>query len=236
MRKQFTPTESLYVSFYVKFQSGWRGSQKTYDPHMIQILSDLDGVWSSLASNYLSSYIEFVSDIGNAYAIRPQLAIQDQRRINTANGTPPNNLTSVTEERSVAYCNTPVPAGVTGVCSGTNPYFSANLWKAHTSTVSPNAWHKVEVYMKMNTVSGGKGLADGVMMQWVDGVRVIDRQDVLYRTAQDATKKWAQFVLAPYMSDGSPIAQTMWLDELTVTTALPWVPLSAPTGLKVVSN
>ena len=236
MRKKFTPTESLYVSFYVKFQSGWRGSQQAYHPHMVQILSDLDSDWSSLSANFLSTYIEFVSDIGGTYAIRPQLAVQDQRRVNTANGTPPNNLASVTEERSVAHCNTPAPAGATGNCFAANPYYSANLWKAPSGTVSTNGWRRVEVYLKMNTVSGGKGQADGVMQQWVDGVQVIDRKDVLFRTAQDATKKWAQFVLAPWIGDGSPIAQTMWLDELTVATAPPRVPLSAPTGFKVVSQ
>ena len=236
MRKQFTPTESLYVSFYVKFQTGWRGSQQASHPHMINILSDLDSVWTPLATNYLNTYIEFNSDIGGSYTIRPQLSIQDQMRVNTANGTPPNNLTAVTENRSVAYCNTPAAAGATGTCFAANPYYSMNTWKASTASVATNGWHKVEVYLKMNTVSSGKGQANGIMQQWVDGVQVIDRKDVLYRTAQDATKKWAQFVLAPWIGGGSPIAQTMWLDDLTVGTAPPRVPLSAPTGFKIAGN
>jgi len=235
MRKKFTPTDSLYVSFYVKFQSGWQGSQKSYDPRMIFIPSDLDSDWTPLGSNYLNTYIDFLSDIGSSYAIRPQLAIQDGKRVNDTSGALPNNLAS-TENRSVAYCNTPLPVGATGTCVGNNPYSSMTAWKASNASVSANVWHKVDVYLKMNTVSSGKGQADGVMQQWVDGVQVMDRKNVLYRTAQDATKKWAQFVLAPWIGDGSPIAQTMWLDELTVMTAPPRVPLSAPTGFKIVGN
>lgn len=239
MRMQFAPTDSLYLSYYVKFQTGWRGSQKAYHPHMLYVLSDLDNAasaYSPLANNYLQTYVEFLSDVGSPYTIRPQLAIQDQKRVNTSSGTPPNNLTAVTENRSVAYCNTPVSAGATGTCYADNPYYSANTWKASTASISTNAWHHVEVYLKMNTISGGKGQANGLMQEWIDGVQVINRSDVLYRTAQDATKKWAQFVLAPYIGDGSPIAQSMWLDELKVSTSPPGTAaIIAPTGLQIKS-
>jgi len=219
MRKKFTPTDSLYVSFYVKFQSGWRGSQKAYHPHLIMIPSNLDADYTPLANNYLQTYIEFVSDVGSPYTIRPLLGLQDEKRVNTSNGTPPNNLTAVTENRSVNYCNTPVSSGALGTCYADNPYYSANTWKASNASLSTNVWHKVDVYFKMNTISNNKGQSNGIMQQWVDGTLVINRNDVLYRTAQDATKKWAQFVLAPWIGDGSPIAQTMWIDELTVSTS-----------------
>ncbi|KKS35588.1 MAG: hypothetical protein UU98_C0031G0018, partial [Parcubacteria group bacterium GW2011_GWD2_42_14] len=58
--------------------------------------------------------------------------------------------------------------------------------------------------------------------------------------------KWAQFVLAPWIGDGSPIAQTMWLDQLTVSTSGSGtgttppppsggdtIPPAVPTGLSV---
>jgi len=234
MRMKFTATDSLYVSFYVKFQSGWRGSQKSYHPHMILIPSNLDSEYTPLANNYLNTYIEFVSDVGSPYTIRPLIAIQDEKRVNTSNGTPPNNLTAITENRSVAYCNTPVSSGASGTCYADNPYYSANTWKASSASVSTNVWHHVEVYFKMNTISGGKGLSNGIMQKWVDGTLVLNKSDVLYRTNQDATKKWAQFVFAPYIGDGSPIAQSMWIDELTVGTALPSSgTLQAPTGFSI---
>ena len=240
-RKAFTPTDTLYVSFYVKFQTGWRGSQKTYHPHMMYILSDLDPEYSALADNYLDTYLEFISDVGGSYAIRPTFALQDNLRVNQSQGTPPNNLTAVTENRSVNYCNTPVSSGASGSCfdqTGAGDWYSANLWRNSTSSLSVNAWHHVEVYLKMNTMSGGKGQSNGVLKEWVDGTQVFNYTDVLFRTNQDATKKWAQFVLAPYIGDGSPITQTMWIDELTVGTSDPYAasdktPPAPPTGLNL---
>ncbi|MSN27163.1 MAG: hypothetical protein GJV46_14990 [Geobacter sp.] len=238
MRMKFAPTDSLYLSFYVKFQTGWRGSQQTYHPHMLYFLSNLDSDYSALANNYLDTYIEFLSDVGSPYAIRPQIAIQDNLRVNSSLGTPPNNLTATTENRSVASCNTPTSSGATGTCYNSGGWYSANTWLASNASVSTNDWHRVEVYFKMNTISGGKGQSDGIMQQWIDGVKVMDNSDVLYRTNQDATKKWAQFVLAPFMGDGAPIAETMWIDELSVSTSSPYVSVvSAPTvTIKSVSS
>jgi hypothetical protein len=215
MRRLFTPTESLFVEFYVKFSSSWQGSQQTYHPHVMMFPSNLDDDYAPLARNYLNTYVEFVSDIGSPYTVRPSMAVQDQLRVNTTYGTPPNNLTSITENRSVAHCNTPAPTGATGICYPDNPYYSANLWKDASTSVSLNTWHKVQVYFRMNTVVNGIGQYNGIMQQWIDDVQIIDRTDLLYRTGQDATKMWSQFVLAPWIGDGSPIAQTMWLDEIT---------------------
>jgi len=223
MRRLFDPADRLYVSFYVKLQTGWRGSQQTYHPHMITIPSDLDEEYAPLANNYLNTYIEFNSDLGSPYTIRPAMAIQDEKRVNTASGTPPLDLSAITENRSVAYCNTPVPDGAAGICYADNPYYSANVWKASNASVSTNSWHHVEVYLQMNTIDGGIGQSDGIMREWVDGVQVLNHTDVMYRTGQDATKKWAQFVFSPWIGDGSPIAQTMWIDELTVGTTSPYV-------------
>lgn len=220
-RYKFTnATDTIYMTYYIKFMSGWRGSQQTFHPHLIYLLSDLDlanlGDYPPLANNYLNTYIEFLSDVGGSYGIHPQIALQDERRVNTSNGTPPNDLRAVTENRSVNRCNTPLYAGVTsGDCYADNPYYSSNTWRS-SATVSTNVWHKVETYLKMNTVSAGKGQNDGIMQVWVDGALVLDQSNVLYRTAQDSTKKWKGLILAPYIGSGAPIAETMWLDELKI--------------------
>jgi len=39
---------------------------------------------------------------------------------------------------------------------------------------------------------------------------------VLMRTAQHADMKFNQFIIAPWIGDGSPIDQTFWLDDLVV--------------------
>jgi hypothetical protein len=240
LRKKFTATESLYVSFYVKFQSTWRGSQKAYHPHMIYVPSNLDDDYCGLSSNYLNTYIEAVSDIGGSYAIRPTIAIQDNLRVNaTCSGNPPCDLTATTENRSVAYCNG-CKGGAdcgTGICYNDGSWYSSNAWQTASNSIPKDQWVRVETYFRMNTVSANIGQADGIMKLWIDGVNVIDHANIVYRTNQDATKKWSQFVFAPYIGDGSPIAQTMWVDELTVGTANPYTGNSAPnppTGLRVV--
>jgi hypothetical protein len=51
---------------------------------------------------------------------------------------------------------------------------------------------------------------------WVDGQATIALQGVLMRTGRHPTMSINQLLLAPYMQDGSPIAQTVWYDEVTV--------------------
>ena len=72
----------------------------------------------------------------------------------------------------------------------------------------------------MNSVVGGIGQLNGVVRYWLDGVLVMERTNVLYRTGQRATMQFKQFMLAPYM-EGSPVDQTMWVDNLIVATDKP---------------
>src|SRR5262249_54485511 len=48
-RHQFTPTSTLYVSYWVKYASNWVGSGTLDDPHELYVLSSLDGQYSGLA-------------------------------------------------------------------------------------------------------------------------------------------------------------------------------------------
>jgi len=238
LRKKFAPTEALYVSIYVKFQPAWRGSQKPYHPHILLFPSNLDGDYCPLANNYLNTYLEFISDMASPYAIRISAAIQDSLRVNVNYGSPPNNLTETTENRSVAHCNG-CKAGADcgmGICYNGGGWYSAYAWRSSNYAVPRDQWVHIEAYFRMNTIRSNAGQADGVMQMWTDGMKVFDLRRVIYRTKQDETKKWAQFVLAPYIGDGSPISQTMWLDELTVGTESPYgspTSISPPTGLRV---
>jgi hypothetical protein len=96
------------------------------------------------------------------------------------------------------------------------------LWENASSSIPKNEWVHMETYLKMNTISENMGQADGIMKVWIDGVNVIKHTNIVYRTNQDATKKWAQFVLGPWIGNGSPIAQIMWIDELTIGTGEPY--------------
>ena len=93
-----------------------------------------------------------------------------------------------------------------------------------TDTPGPfykNDWHFVEVYIKLNTVSAGRGVNDGIIQYWFDGQPAIDRQNVLFRTGANPTQQFNQLVIAPYIGDGSPVAQSLWIDNLTVATGRP---------------
>jgi hypothetical protein len=41
---------------------------------------------------------------------------------------------------------------------------------------------------------------------------------VLLRTGARASMQFNQFVIAPYIGDGSPVTQSMWIDNLSVAT------------------
>jgi hypothetical protein len=82
-------------------------------------------------------------------------------------------------------------------------------------------WHHVEAYFQMNAIAGGKAQSNGVVRYWYDGTLVIDHSDVILRTNQNATMKFNQIILGPYMGVASPVAQTMWIDNLSVVTARP---------------
>jgi hypothetical protein len=189
----------------------------------------MDGDYAPPAENYLNTYFEFLSDIGGQYAIRPSVALQDALRTNISYGIPTGpqppiiDLTGVTENRSVNQCNTPPQLGVTGGCylDGNNVWYSADVWKDPTVSISKGVWHKIELHLKMNDIVNNVGVYNGIMKEWIDGALSINRSDVLFRTNQDANKKWAQIFLGPFIGDGSPIPQTMWFDELIIGQPIP---------------
>jgi len=239
MRKDFTATDTLYISMYWRFNSNWVGSGASYHPHLIYILSDLDDRWGGLAQNYLDTYIE-VSNL------TPRMIIQDGMNVNYSYGALPNNLTATTENRDVAGCNGCLAGSDCGdsvacYAVGGGTYWNGRFWNG-SRNFNLNTWHKVEVYLKMNSISSGRAVADGIMWMKVDGNYVINKTKMVFRTNQRPTMKWRTFVIAPWIGDGSPQTQTMWIDNLTVATSAatepnpPAAAPSAPSGLRIISN
>src|SRR5438445_8313457 len=225
-RHLFTPSPTLYVSFWVKYSTNWIGSGKLYHPHEFMILSDLDGDWDGLSNDYLTAYIEQVYQNGGV----PHLALQDNKSINLGYGTPPTNLVGVTENRSVSGCNGIAEfAGVDAwSCFNGPPWYNNKEFHAADVAFQPNPgpgykanWNHVEAYFQMNSMVGGVGQTDGILRYWFNGVLVIERTNVLFRTGAHATLQFKQIVVAPYIGDGSPVDQTVWYDELTVATNKP---------------
>lgn len=219
MRMSFAETEEVYVSYYVKYSTNWEGSNLPYHPHEFYLLTNQNDAYSGLSVTHLTAYIE--QNEGE-----PILAIQDAQNID------PNNvnidLTNVSENRSVSGCN-----GVGGAavnhddCYGSAPnYRNEVVWRAGQVYFSDQAgprykndWHHVEAYYRMNTVTNGRGNYDGVAQYWYDGQLIINHTNVLLRTGQYPNLRFDTLAIAPYIGDGSPVTQTMWIDNLTVATS-----------------
>jgi uncharacterized protein YjdB len=223
-RHLFTATPTLYVSYWVKYSDNWVGSGQTYHPHEFLVLSNLDGQWDGPSDNWLTAYIEHNYQNGGI----PRLALQDNKAINTSYGSLPRNLIGITEDRSTAGCNGVVEANVVTTCFNMPPWYNDKELQASRVWFQPSPgpgykgnWNHVEVYLQLNSIVNGMGQADGVMQYWFNGSLAIDRHDVLMRTGVRSTIAFDQFLIAPYIGDGSPVDQTMWVDNLTVATSPP---------------
>ena len=131
----------------------------------------------------------------------------------------------------MAGCNGVVESNVATTCFNMPPWYNDKELLAPQVWFQPTPgpgykgdWNHVEVYLQLNSVVGGLGVADGVMQYWFNGALVIDRHDILFRTGARPTIRFHQFLIAPYIGDGSPVDQYMWIDDLTVATGRPSTP------------
>lgn len=244
-RHLFTPSDAVYVSYYVKYSANYTGSNRQYHPHEFLILTNENGAYAGPAYTRLTAYIEQNEGI-------PLLALQDGQNIDVSRLN--QDLTGVTEQRSTCGCNG-VPAAEAASTVSCYPvstmYWNGKDWRAggtpnsHAGTVyfgdTPgprykNDWHRVEAYFRLNSIQNGQGAPDGVIRYWFDGALIIERTNVILRTAQHPNMQWNQFMIAPWIGDGSPVDQTMWVDNLSVETTRPGadtIPPAAPTNLTV---
>jgi predicted amidohydrolase len=76
LRRQFAPTDSVYVRFYLKLSPGWSWSGRSYHPHLMHFLTTENGRYHGPAASHLTLYIEpqagklrlAAQDIENAHA------------------------------------------------------------------------------------------------------------------------------------------------------------------------
>lgn len=210
MRRKFTPSNSVYVSYYVKYSDNWVGSEQSYHPHEFQLLTNENSDYVGPAYTNLTAYVE-------QNELNPRLAIQDGMNVDTSNiGV---NLVGVTENRAVAGCNGDSDDYGDGSCYrvGSGNYWNGKFYDS-TYTITKDEWHRIEVFFKLNTIIDNEGQKDGVMRYWLDGQLLIELSDVVFRTGRYPNMLFNQIVIAPYIGDGSPVLQTMWIDDLTVAT------------------
>lgn len=228
-------TTSVWLSFQIRHTANWVGSGKPYHPHQFHFVTNEDPDFIGPAGTHLTTYIEAVGGT-------PRLAIQDLLNVDTAcvlrnddsfvgcNGdfaTYP-----FTEMRSAAACN-----GLLGALDGRDcfdagggQWYSARFWDSDIEAfaVDPpydkTAWHRVEAYFQLNTIADGVGQVDGQIKYWLDGQPLISHDDILLRTGVHPDMRFDQFLMLPYIGDGSPVDQTFWIDDLRVADA----PTDAP--------
>jgi hypothetical protein len=221
-RHKFTPSNSFYLSYYVKYSTNWVGSGVAYHPHEFYTLSTLDGDYDGPSNNFLDVYVEHNYQNGG----RPRIEIQDNKAVNYSYGALPNNLIAVTENRSAGGCNGVVETNIYSECFNFGSYWYNDkqitgpvVFQPNPGAGYKNNWNFVEAYFQLNTIVNGIGQANGVMQYWFNGTLIIDRHDILYRTGAHPTLQFSQFLIAPYIGDGSPVDQSMWVDNLRVATA-----------------
>jgi hypothetical protein len=233
-RHLFTPTEKLYMSYWVKYSVNYIGSGVSYHPHEWNVLTDADWEYQGPADTYLTLYVE-------QNAGRPLLGLQDSKNVDP-NCILLNNDSFVgcngnfstypfTESRSVASCNGLIGDVDRRDCfasaGSSHGYYSARTWAADSiyfrNTPGPyykNDWHFIEAYFEMNTIEQGIGIPNGKIRYWYDGQVLISSDSILFRTGTHSDMKFNQLLYGPYIGVGSPVDQTWWVDDLTIADGL----------------
>lgn len=205
MRRKFTETDSLYISYWVKY-----GSTHVSGSHEFYIMTNEDDDYLGPSATHLTVYIEQNSR-------NPLIAINDA--LNMDLNQIGQDLTFVTENRAIAGGNGNGVDEYTAVnyyqLSG--GYRNGKTWKDVNTTISKDVWHHIEVFLKLNSIVNDKGIGDGILQYWLDGEKLIDKNCVMFRTGQHPNMKFNQFLIGPYIGEpGSPVDQTFWVDDLLV--------------------
>lgn len=217
IRHKFAESETIFVSYYVKYSSNWEGSNLNVHPHEFQLLTNLESDWAAPATTHLTAYIEQNEGV-------PMLLIQDTLNVDQAEVG--RDLSNITESRGVAGCNGNTDGYIGDCYQWDGIYRNGKSWRAgqiyFTDNTGPkykNDWHLIEAQFTLNSIENGKGINDGVMRYWYDGELVIDHENVLFRTAEHPNMKFNQLLIAPYIGgSGSPVDQKFWIDELSIST------------------
>jgi len=225
-RHLFPASSTVYVSFWLKLGTQtvtWQGSGKPYHPHLIQLLTDADSSIVGPNSSLFSALIE-------TSLFTPRVAEADSKAVNASFIN--QDLLNSTTPHAVAGCNGNQNASATCYPCPAPNYCNSTYWDAASPVFVNDRWHHVEFYAAMNSTSAGIANPDGIFTVWVDGNVVIDYRNVYLRTGDNPNRKFNQLLLAPYIGDGSPIAQDLWIDNLVVADK----PNASPTGLPPPTN
>ena len=232
-RHLFTASPTVYVSFWMKLGSAtvtWQGSGKPYHPHLVRLFTDADNQFVAPNGALLQVGVEMM-------VFTPRVLGIDSMAVNVplvgtdllASATPHAVMGgNGSQNASATYylCPPPAPPNVGAYCNSTT-------WDAASPVYVNNKWHRAEFYVAMNSTSGGIANKDGVFKHWIDGNLVVDYNNVQLRTGDNPNRKFNQFALLPFIGDGSPIAQDLWIDNLIVADQRIASGPPAPTNLRM---
>lgn len=236
MRKQFAESDSIYISYWVKYSSNWREQPgSTSGHHEILLTTNMDDVYTNLSFNRLTAYLETWGTSGQNVPVTPNISFQDGANIDQAKINV--NLVNVTENRATCGCNgVSDPYLFECYDAGGGVYRNTKFIPGVNNSITLGTWHHVEAYIKLNSIVNSKGVADGIVNYWLDGVPQLQLSNVIMRTNANPKMKFNQFVFAPYMWNGAPASQTFWIDDLTVATARAGGALIPPANLRIKTN
>jgi hypothetical protein len=218
MRHKFGPTDRVYLRYWVKYSANWVGSGQPSGPHEFMLVTDQDPDYVGPTRTSLTAFVEHNYQNGGV----PRLATDDANNIDVAQINV--DLTTVTESRATSGCNGNSDGYPTSCFQSVSQWYNDKGWLAGQPMFLPtpgpgykNDWHKVEAYFQLNTIAGGIGQNNGIVQYWFDGQLVIDHQNVLLRTGSKSAMFFNQLIIAPQMAFPSPVAQTLWVDDLVIS-------------------
>jgi len=216
-RVHLRPVTNVTLSFWMKHSGNWRWTGVNWHPHEFQFVTDVDPAYIGPAHTHLTLYVEAVNG-------KPRVAIQDGMNIDEARVG--KNLVGVTEQRAVAGGNGDSDGYGKGDCYRAGAHHAnGKFWQPgevyFTDEPGPRYkgdWHHIQVKFQLNSVKDGVGQKDGVIQYWYDGKLIMDYHDIVFRTGQHPNMKINQFLMLPYYGPGVPHEQTIWVDDLLITT------------------
>jgi hypothetical protein len=218
-RHLFDETDNVKLSFWVKYSEDYIGMDQTYGPHEFYFMTNKNGAYDGPATSYLTTYVEH--NLGY-----PILSFQDALNIDSSKINV--DLISLTENRAIAGCNGQLNQdyhvescykydGV-NYRNGVSYRSDTKYFSGNPGSYYKNDWHFVEAYFQLNNIVSGIGQTDGKIKYWYDGVLVIDQENIIMRSGEHPDMKFNQFLIGPFVGEGAPVDQTMWIDNLSVST------------------
>jgi hypothetical protein len=216
-RHLFTPTEAVYVAYWVKYGPG------TGTPIEFFLHTDVDEDYVGPASSHLSLLLSPADD-GRYYFRLEDNENVDNSCVKLTDGTVVGcdrggfDLYSFGETRSVCSCNGLVGDLDEHDCFEGSPgrHLSRRYWYSSRTVLTAadrGRWYFVEAYARMNSIVNGIGVPDGRLYLAVDDEVLIGYERILFRTGQHPTMRWKHLMLSPvYGKDGEKV----WFDELVV--------------------